>query len=30
MDRPFPLRDAADAVGHLADGRALGKIVITV
>ena len=30
MDRPFPLSDAADAVRHLAAGRALGKVVITV
>ena len=30
VDRPFPLCDAADAVKHLAAGRALGKVVITV
>jgi NADPH:quinone reductase-like Zn-dependent oxidoreductase len=30
MDRPFPLRDAADAVRHLEAGRAMGKVVITV
>jgi NADPH:quinone reductase-like Zn-dependent oxidoreductase len=30
MDRPFPLRDTADAVGHVPAGRALGKVVITV
>ena len=30
LDRPFPLSDAADAVGHLEAGRAMGKVVITV
>jgi NADPH:quinone reductase-like Zn-dependent oxidoreductase len=30
MERPFPLRSAADAVGHLEAGHAMGKIVITV
>ena len=30
MDRPFPLRNAADAVGHFEAGRAMGKVVITV
>jgi NADPH:quinone reductase-like Zn-dependent oxidoreductase len=30
VERPFPLRDAADAVGHLEAGRAMGKVVITV
>ena len=30
MDRPFSLSDAADAVGHLEGGRAMGKVVITV
>jgi hypothetical protein len=28
MDRPFPLRNAADAVGHFEAGRAMGKVVI--
>jgi NADPH:quinone reductase-like Zn-dependent oxidoreductase len=30
LDRPFPLRDAADAVGHFDAGRAVGRVVITV
>jgi len=30
VDRTFPLRDAAAAVRYLADGRARGKVVLTV
>lgn len=30
IERLFPLRDASDAVRHLAAGHALGKVVITV
>jgi NADPH:quinone reductase-like Zn-dependent oxidoreductase len=30
MDRPYPLTEAADAVRHLAAGKAAGKVVITV
>ena len=30
VDRTFPLADAAEAIGYLASGRALGRVVITV
>jgi NADPH:quinone reductase-like Zn-dependent oxidoreductase len=30
IDRTYPLRDAAEAVRYLAQGRARGKVVITV
>jgi NADPH:quinone reductase-like Zn-dependent oxidoreductase len=30
IDRAYPLRDAATAIGDLIDGRARGKIVITI
>jgi NADPH:quinone reductase-like Zn-dependent oxidoreductase len=30
IDRTYPLRDAATAIGDLIDGRARGKIVITI
>jgi len=30
IDHPYPLHDAAAAVGHLLDGHARGKVVITV
>ena len=30
LDRPFPLAEAADAVRHLAAGKANGKVINTV
>jgi NADPH:quinone reductase-like Zn-dependent oxidoreductase len=30
VDRTFPLEEVADAIRYLRDGRARGKIVITV
>ena len=30
IDRPYPLAEAADAVRHLAAGKAKGKVIITV
>lgn len=30
MDRPYPLGNAADAVRHVAAGKAAGKVVVTV
>ena len=30
IDRTFPLSEAADAVPYVEDGRAKGKVVITV
>jgi NADPH:quinone reductase-like Zn-dependent oxidoreductase len=30
IDRRFPLAEAADALRHLAEGRARGKVVVTM
>jgi NADPH:quinone reductase-like Zn-dependent oxidoreductase len=30
IDHAYPLRQTAEAVGHLIDGRTRGKVVITV